>query len=320
MLALPALVEAEPDDVLVVRGLAPILRLALPHASVVPFDRGLSGWRRAVSKLRRGRYGSGVLLTPSFSAAWMMRWGGVSHLRGTATDGRSRLLAERIPPVALRPHHRINQYRLLLGLDTGKVPVSHRVRAGAAELERWRTELDAAGAPLVGLFPGANAPSRRWATDRFHEVARTLAARGARVVVVGGPAERQVTAQVAADVPRALDLGGLTTMEDLVAVLSLLDVFVTNDTGPMHLAGAVGTRTVSLWGPSDPAEVRQTGAPDTPVTGPALPCKPCFRNECHRRGRGTFLDDAHGECMRLIEVEHVLYAALAALDEAEPRE
>jgi ADP-heptose:LPS heptosyltransferase len=81
----------------------------------------------------------------------------------------------------------------------------------------------------------------------------------------------------------------------------------------MHLAGAVGTPTVSLWGPSDPDEVRQLGAPDTRVSGAALPCKPCRKNECARRGVGTRLADAHEECMRSIEVEAVLAAVDAAL-------
>jgi len=314
VLALPALVEAAAPMVLVVASLAPILRLALPPETVVPFRRGLAGWGEAVRALRRSGRRSGMLLTPSFSAAWMMRCGGVRRLRGTATDGRSPLLSDRIPREALRPHHRINQYRLLLGLGTDRGPVSHRLRPPVALAEQWREALgEGSGAPLVGLFPGANASSRRWPRERFAHLAATLVREGARVVVLGGPGERAVTAAVADGAPGARDLGGRTTMEDLAAVLSVLDVLVTNDTGPMHLAGAVGTRTVSLWGASDPREVRQTGAPDHPVTGAALPCKPCYRNECPRRGRGTLLEDAHRECMRLIATDQVLAATRAAL-------
>lgn len=313
VLALPAIL-ADGGAVLVVRGLAPILRMALPAERVIPFDRGLRGWSRAVAVLRRGAYDVGVLLTPSFSAAWMMHWGGVGNLRGTATDARSWMLRERIDPLDLEPLHRINQYRLILGQRTDVEPRSHRLEVPRRLASRWRSNLSGgASGRLVGLFPGANAPARRWPLERFIEVARVRVERGDHVVVVGGPGERDVTARIAAAVPGTMDLGGRTSMEDLAAVLSVLDLLVTNDTGPMHLAGAVGTPTVSLWGSSDPDEVRQTGAPDFGVTGADLPCKPCYRNHCPRRGSGTILEEAHVECMKLIPIDQVLEATDRAL-------
>jgi ADP-heptose:LPS heptosyltransferase len=166
---------------------------------------------------------------------------------------------------------------------------------------------------VVGFFPGANAPARRWPVDRFAALAAVVQALGARVVVMGGPGETALTARVAGSAPGALDAGGRTDLGDLAALLSVCDLVVTNDTGPMHLAGAVGTPTVSLWGPSDPEEVRQLGAPDIRVTGAPLPCKPCRRNHCARRGAGSVLADAHEECMRLIELESVIAAVESAL-------
>jgi heptosyltransferase II len=314
VLALPAIL-GDGADVLVVRGLAPILRMALPAERVIPFDRGLRGWSRAVAVLRRGGYGSAVLLTPSFSAAWMMHWGGVGDLRGTATDARGWMLRDRIDPADLEPLHRINQYRLLLGQDTDVEPRSHHLAVPDRLTSRWRGELTRGeNLRLVGLFPGANAPARRWPLEHYAELARRRVEQGDSVVVIGGPGEREVTARVVAAAPGATDLGGRTGIEDLAAVLSVLDLLVTNDTGPMHLAGAVGTPTVSLWGSSDPDEVRQTGAPDFGVTGPPLPCKPCYRNHCPRRGAGTILDQAHEECMKLITIEQVLEATDRAFE------
>lgn len=211
---------------------------------------------------------------------------------------------ERVDPAELRPLHRINQYRLILGQDPALEARSSRIEVPADLTTRWREQLRGPGR-LVGLFPGANAPARRWPTDRFGALARALVARGDRVVVLGGPDERAVTCAVAAAAPGAVDLGGRTALADLAAVLSVLDLLVTNDTGPMQLAGAVGTPTVSLWGPSNPDEARQMGAPDFGVSGPLLPCRPCYKNECFRRGAGTLLDDAHEECMRLITIEQV---------------
>ena len=103
--------------------------------------------------------------------------------------------------------------------------------------------------------------------------------------------------------PARVDAGGATDLPGLAALLSVCQLVVTNDTGPMHLAGAVGTPTVTLWGPSDPAEVCPVGARDAQVTGAPLPCKPCFKNECPRSGAGTLLPEAHEECMRLIKVD-----------------
>ncbi len=305
--ALPA-IAADGADVLIVRWLAPLVELADVPGEVLPFDRGLAGFGRAVGALRRRGYREGVLLTPAFSAAWLFRWGGVSRLRGTATDGRSLLLTERVPPARLRGLHRIDAYRLLAGQEPTGRPEAHRLHPRENVRARWREEVGTGGAPVVGLFPGANAPARRWPVERFGTLARALADRGWKPLVLGGAAEREVTARVAACAPGALNAGGRTDLGDLAALLSLCDLVVTNDTGPMHLAGAVGTPTVSLWGPSDPTEVRQTGSPDARVTGPDLPCKPCYRNRCARHGAGTLLADAHEECMRLIDVSDVLSA------------
>jgi heptosyltransferase-2 len=317
--ALPA-IRADGADVLIVRGLAPLLEMAGVGGEVLSFDRGPRGFLRAAGELRRRRYEEGVLLTPSFSAAWLLRWGGVRRLRGTATDGRSFLLNERVSTEALRPHHRIDAYRLVLGAEPAEIvgaPRAHRLAAPEERVARWRALLPQGPGALVGFFPGANAPARRWPADRFSELARRIAEAGARLVVMGGPGEAALTARVAAAVPGVLDTGGRTDLVDLAALLSLCDLVVTNDTGPMHLAGAVGTPTVSLWGASDPDDVRQVGAPDVRVTGPPLPCKPCYRNHCVRRGAGTLLPDAHEECMRLIDVDSVVRAVEASLGQGE---
>src|SRR5688572_5796972 len=174
---------------------------------VIPFERGARGFARAARELRRRRYGEGVLLTSAFSAAWLCRCGGVRRLRGTATDGRSLLLSERIPADTLRPFHRINAYKLLLGQDFTVEPRAHRLVPPPDAVARWRASVGSGDAPLVGVVPGSNAPARRWPRDRFAEVARALAARGFRLAVLGSRAEAELTAEVARRAPPALDLG-----------------------------------------------------------------------------------------------------------------
>jgi ADP-heptose:LPS heptosyltransferase len=111
------------------------------------------------------------------------------------------------------------------------------------------------GGPLVGLHCGAKLPSRRWPIDRFAQLARTLTDEaGAAIVLTGSAAERPLTAELRSRLDRpALDLTGKTDLGALGAVIAQLDLVVTNDTGVSHVAAATGTRSVVLFGPSDPA-------------------------------------------------------------------
>jgi ADP-heptose:LPS heptosyltransferase len=107
-------------------------------------------------------------------------------------------------------------------------------------------------APYVVLHPGTSVPARAWPAHRFTEAARLLTERGHRVVVTGAPSERALSAEVVADTA-ALDLGGRTSLAGLAAVLEAADVVVVANTGPAHLAAAVGTAVVSLFAPTVPA-------------------------------------------------------------------
>ena len=122
-------------------------------------------------------------------------------------------------------------------------------------------------------------------------------------MVVGAAGERGLTAEVAGE--RGIDLGGRTDLPLLAAGLAECELVVTNDSGPMHLAAAVGTRTLSLQGPADPELTRPLGEGHVLLWGGELPCVPCVRNECPRTGPGYRLPTAERECMRLIEVDTV---------------
>ncbi|MGW0191389.1 glycosyltransferase family 9 protein [Streptomyces sp. NPDC003362] len=106
--------------------------------------------------------------------------------------------------------------------------------------------------PYVVLHPGAAVPARAWSPDRAARAAAALAAEGHRVVVTGGRGDRELTARVAGS--HALDLGGVTDLRQLAGVLARARVAVTGNTGPAHLAAAVGTPVVSLFAPVVPAE------------------------------------------------------------------
>ncbi|MEU6284509.1 glycosyltransferase family 9 protein [Streptomyces sp. NPDC047028] len=125
--------------------------------------------------------------------------------------------------------------------------------------------------PYAVLHPGASAPARAWSPDRCAEAVALLADAGHRVVVTGGPGERALTRRVAGDL--AVDLGGRTTARTLAGVLRMADAVVSANTGPAHLAAAVGTPVVSLFAPVVPAgRWAPYGVPVILLGDPSAPC------------------------------------------------
>lgn len=300
-MALPAIHAAQPDAVLITRWLAPLAELA--GLNTIPVDNGAGGVARAAMQLRRRRFQRGILLTPSFSSALMLRLGGVRSRRGTNTDARASLLTSVVDRSLIAHQHRSSLYMLLAtgeapaGIPKPKLYVMRELRS------RFRN-IVGTGAPLIGVVPGSNARARTWPAERFAELAKELSVDG-RVVVFGSAAERERTALVASGV--AIDLGGKTDLPMLAAGLAECGMVVTNDTGSLHLAAAVGVPTVSMWGAGNPAETGP-GRGHVVLRDTRLPCLECVKNECPRRGPGYILPDAHNECLHLIGVSDVIGA------------
>lgn len=297
IMALPALRQARPDAVVAPKGLCSLIAMAGFRA--IAFD----GYRRTAATLRKHRFQRGILFTPSFSAALLLLLGGVRERRGTATDNRALLLTQKVDASLLAHTHRASMYWLLaMGDLPGTRPVPSLPVPDA--LKQEFLQLLRAGQPKrsIGIFPGSNAPARRWSAERFAQLAQRLS-EDAEVLVFGGPEERALTRQVAGDV--AVDLGGHTTLPVLAAGLACCDLVISNDSGPLHLAAAVGTPTISFWGAGDPA---RTGPPHghTVLRDRRLPCLECVKNQCPRSGRGYILPEAYMECMQLISIDDVL--------------
>ena len=305
-MALPALAAAKPDAVVAPRGLTALIELA--GFKAIPFQTHLG----TALVIRRQRFQRGVLLTPSFSSAVLLRLGNVKERRGTNTDNRGFLLTSKVDAKLLEHTHRSAVYWLLC---TGEMPRTaleptltipqtlHDEFAMLLNSQALDPSISQAAKWTVGLFPGSNAPARRWPPERFAELARRTAELGHEVIVFGGPAERELTSQVAGDV--AIDLGGKTTLPLLAAGLAACDLVISNDSGPLHLAAAVGTTTISMWGAGDPA---RTGPPEghLVIRDRRLACLECVKNQCPRSGVGYILPDAYMECMNLIAVDDVM--------------
>ena len=194
-----------------------------------------------------------------------------------------------------------------------RFPVAPEDAAWAA---RWEhAQADAAG-PLVALHPGSGAPVKNWLPERWSAVARGIfEAHDARIVLTGGPGERALVEQVASSLaPRPRTLVGETTLGQLAALFARCALVVGGDSGPLHLAAAVGTPTVRFYGPTD---VREFGPwpPDGPHVALAagLACQPCrqFTDlECGAR--------ATPPCLRALDPETVLTAVAGLLQAPRP--
>ena len=311
VLALPAARALEPDVIVVRPALASLAREALPGVHVLPVERGGAGFLRGVADLRRLHARRAVLVPASRTSAAMVALAGIPERWGEASGGRGLFLTRHVRPSTAPQHLASHLLEIATGTRPTEPPTPRIVPSEAARDSAARL-LPGTTRP-VGIFPGASAPSRRWPVGRFREVVRRLHAAGEDVVVFGGAGEVALTREVAgAD---ALDLGGRTDLVTMAAGLARCRVLVTNDSGPMHLAAAVGTPVVAFFGPDRPARVAPLVAPRRLLLHEELACLGCRRPDCPRRGPGTVLPRAYHECMELISVDDALDALTSLLEE-----
>ena len=168
-----------------------------------------------------------------------------------------------------------------------------------------------AARPLVGVHVSGGRAIKQWPAMRFAEVARRLAnAYGATIVLTGASDDQPLVQQVRTSLEgsEVIDVSGDADLPTLAAILEQLDLFITGDTGPMHLAGAVGTPVVAVFGPSDPARYALRGPSDR-VVRVDLPCSPCNRIRVPPERCVGHTPD----CLELIPADRVVEAAIDVL-------
>ena len=292
---------------------------------------GLAALIRAARRWRTARYDLAInfepdirsnLLTASSGATWTAgyRSGGGGALLDVAleydqrvhtTDNARRLVASVFEP-ARRLHpsdgdpvtRRQSEMAPTIVLTT-------EARANATNLLRD------ARRPLVGLHVSGGRAIKQWEPERFAEVARRLIeSTGATVILTGADADRSLVNTVAQTLPssQAIDVAGHLDLLTLAAILERLDLLITGDTGPMHLAAAVATPIVAVFGPSDPARYAPRGPLDR-VVRVDLPCSPCNRiRRPPARCTGHTPD-----CLASLTADRVFAAAMAVLQESRRR-
>ena len=245
---------------------------------------------RAAAAFRRDRMDLAFVLPNSIRGALLALAAGARRRVGYRRDGRSILLTDpvpRLPPPRGGGRHQVDEYLALL--EAAGVSVTSRIpRVGVSrEAETFAGEVFLRHGidpdePVVGIQPGAKfGATKLWPAERFAAAADGLAeSEGARIVLLGSPAEGPLTARIASLMKTApVDLAGKDRVAFLPALLRRFSVLLTEDTGPMHIAAAVGTPVVALFGPTDPGRTGPLGDRHT-VLRRDLSCAPCFLKQC----------------------------------------
>ena len=271
------------------RGVGHIIENPLGHSEL-----GL-GRRRALAREVRARgYTHAFILPNSFKSALIPWFAGIPRRIGYASEGRrALLLVDRFVALAV-PKGRL--------IPTPPAPVLVPDAANAFAAMRALTL--STHRPIAILCPGAEyGPAKRWPTEHFIALARRLLDEGYAVWLLGSPNDQAAALPIAAGIAGVRDLTGRTDLGTAIDLLSLASVVVSNDSGLMHAAAAVGRPLVALFGSSSP-DYTPPLSPLAHIAKIDIVCSPCFQRECPL---------GHFKCMRELDVEVVHDLARKAL-------
>jgi heptosyltransferase-2 len=271
---------------------------------------GLAGPWRIAGELKARGFDLAVIPHRSFRSALIARLAAIPRRIGFDSSAGSFLLTDAVPFSWLM-HDLERNLSLALPLGAGAAPSAGESRYVAPPKMSAKLAALLPNGTLAGVHPGSAWATKRWLPGRFAELCVRLKADGLTPVLVGGPDDKALGASIAKECG-ALDLVGRTDLEELKALMGRLSVFVTNDSGPMHLAAAAGVPVVAIFG----ATTRELGffpyGPGHRVVEAELSCRPCGLHGARECPEGHFL------CMRLLTVDQVHEACRAVLKTGAP--
>jgi heptosyltransferase II len=286
---------------------------------VIPFTK-TEGSGNLSKRLRAGGYQTAIIFPNSFRSAFECWLAGIAQRIGFGGGGRTVLLTQVVPRRREEIHmrkrsavevrklvsetpekprdrfpasgHQLYDYlHLVNALGASAAPTPPRIAVTAGETEEFRRKHGIEGKlPLIGLNPGAEyGPAKRWPPKYFIQAASQIeAAQPCAWIITGASADASLANEIAEGIrkghpsARIHNLAGRTTLRELCVAVELCALILTNDTGPMHLAAALGTPVVVPFGSTSP-ELTGPGIPGDErhrlILGQA-PCAPCFRREC----------------------------------------
>jgi len=282
-----------------------------PHLNeIIPFDFARPAWReqpRVVRLLRRRRFDLAIDLFGNPRSALLTFLSGARTRVGLDRPGRGKLFTVRVhdeagPKTAIEFYM---QFLRAIGVpqSSGRTEIylkddecagAHRLIAGVVRRP----------GPVIGLHPGATWPAKRWLPEHFAEVAKRISKQfEAQVILTAGPNDHDVIRAVQKSMDVALPVFSGLPLRQLAALLGQCTVYVANDSGPMHIAAAVGTPTIGIFGPGE----ENIWFPYAEEQGHRalrhdVPCHPCHLDFCNREGSGFM------ECMTGLSSERVVAA------------
>lgn len=270
--------------------------------------KGIKGLIRLARELRPNRFDMAILLQNAFEAALLARLARIPVVAGYSRDGRRLLLSHAaFLRKEIKKKHQIYYYQDLLrqlglscGPDTLYLDLNEEVRT------RARTLVADLPKPLIGFNPGAAyGPAKRWPQEKYAALAKRLKEEvSGTILVFGTKTDSQAAAVIGQAAENVVDLTGKTALAAAMALIECCDLFVTNDSGLMHVAAAAGTPLVAIFGSTD-AVATGPFSKKAAVIQKDLPCIPCLKPECSRDFR----------CMEDISVEEVLASVKMLLQE-----
>ena len=280
---------------------------------------GLAGLWRLSQELKQKHFDCAVLFQNAFEAALLSFLARIPARGGYATDCRSLLLThpvEKAPNIVIK--HEVFYYQRILrglGIPTGENELevflpNFAIDAAKARLTQLLGERRS-GMKIIGFNPGAAfGPAKRWPPERYAKLAQLLGkSQETHMLLFGSAADQPTTAEIVAHVgkkARLIDLAGRTRLIEAMALIGECDAFVTNDSGLMHVAAALHTPLVALFGSTNHVATGPWSA-SAKVVRKSLPCSPCKKKQCPLK---------HFRCMKMITPEEVLAALESLLHES----
>lgn len=272
------------------------------------FKKGLAGLfslPKLFKKLRRRRFDTAFMFHVSDRIIWpLCFFAGVPEIIGI--EGRNKGL-DFILSRTINPRTDIHgiEERIELVKRTGARAVKGGVSfyLSGSERDRMRTLLRDRGISedslLIGLHPGAHNPFKCWPAENFVELGNRLKGSfGCRIIITGDGGEKRMADEIASGIADAISLAGIITLRETAALIERMALFITNDTGPMHIAFALKTPTVALFSPTDPRLCGPWHAEKVEVIEKPKVCSPCTGKKCY-----------NPVCMEQITVEEVFARA-----------
>ena len=275
--------------------------------------QGIRGRLRLASDLRAKRYDAAVLLQNAFEAALITTFARIPVRGGYTTDGRGILLTHGVKKhsdIGLK--HQVHYYQEMLaglGLTPGKDQLELFLAADVKQSAEQGLQLcfsqQGGRVPVVGLNPGAAyGPAKRWPAEKFGRLAQLVCTQtDALLLIFGTNADCEAAARIAAAVPEhartgIVDLTGKTNLATAMAYIDRCDAFVTNDSGLMHVAAALKTPTVAIFGSTDHVATGPFSDQARIIRKP-MACSPCKETHCPQN---------HFQCMEQISAQEVFAA------------